>query len=110
MSYQENNDHEIFMKSVNAEIKEVKRAYEQAQKAYESVLKKFLIRNVTGKKDFKFFHDLALDDAVQFYSCESGSWAVDELDVLHSMVDDYYFWLQDGRYDAIDGGPLSESR
>lgn len=110
MSYVENNDHEIFMKSVNAEIKEVKRAYEQAQKAYESVLKKFLIRNVTGKKDFKYFHDEAKGDAIDFYNCEPGSWAVDELEILHFMVDHYYFWLQDGRYDAIDGEPLCESR
>lgn len=94
-----------FMKLVKDETHQVKKTYEQAKKAYETVLKNFLVNNVTGKKDFNFFHKIAKQDMIEFFDSERGPWAVEELEILEAMILDYIAWLRDSMLEIEDKVP-----
>jgi hypothetical protein len=95
-----NNDLKEFRKLLKAETSEKEKEYKQAKIAYEKVLKKSVISNITGRKNFKEIYQDSFDRARDCYQYERGDWAVDHLMTLEWMISDFEFWLEEGQYDT----------
>ena len=95
-----NNDLKEFRKLLKAETSEKEKEYKQAKIAYEKALKKSIISNITGRKNFKEMYQGSFDQARDCYQHERGDWAVDHLMTLEWMISDFEFWLEEGQYDT----------
>jgi hypothetical protein len=95
-----NNDLKEFRKLLKAGTSEKEKEYKQAKIAYEKALKKSVISNITGRKNFKEMYQGSFDQARDCYQYERGDWAVDHLMTLKWMIDDFEMWLEDGQFET----------
>ena len=91
-----------FRKLVKSEINQAQKSYEQAKKAYETVMKQFVIREISGKKEFKRYFDSTYEILCEDLSYECGSLIVNDLITLERIISDHDYWLEDGRFDEED--------
>lgn len=88
-----------FKKLVKSELDQVQKSYEQAKKAYESVMKQFVIREITGKNEFKRCFDFTHEILCEDFSYECGSLVVDDLLTFERIINDHEYWLEEGRFE-----------
>ena len=84
--------HDCFMAHLEESTLEVQKTFEQAQKAYESVLKNFITQNITGNDQFEFFYDEASIAVRESYAMDK--FVIDDLLILDWMIYDFQSFLK----------------
>ena len=87
---------------IQTETGKEKILYEQAKRAYEDSLKKFIIKNITGEDLFAETYKDAYVNACDLYDDLSGSEFVDELETLHIAITNHLCWIEVGQFDEMD--------
>lgn len=89
------NEFQLFQKAYKDEFEPASKRYEEALKEFEKSMKDFVIKHITGKKEFKKAYKNAFDDTRKAYEYECGSDMVDNKMTLESLIEDHLFWLEE---------------
>jgi hypothetical protein len=95
----ESIDLKQFKKLLKDETSDKEKEYKKAKLDYEKALKKSIILNITGRKNFKEIYQNSFERACDCYEYERGDWAVDHLMTLEWMISDFEYWLEEGQYE-----------
>ena len=99
-SIQITNEFKLFEKAYKDEFVTANKRYEKALKDFEKSMKDFVIKHITGKKDFKKYYKEAFVIVKMSIQDESDNDFVDNKSILEFLIDEHLFCLEEEQ-DAI---------
>lgn len=89
------NEFELFKKAYKDEYEPVAKRYQKALEEYQQSMKDFVIKNITGKKEFKKAYKENLKFVKEVYQHDSASDLVDDRIALEFFIDHHFDYLED---------------
>ncbi len=93
-------DSKEFRKRISDQIKPLEREYEEARRVYVVSLRKLVIDNITGKRDFKKMYQSALEEVRYQSAWDPEGCSIDEITVLYWMIGIHEEYLDELAEDA----------
>ncbi len=89
------NEFELFKKAYKDEFEPANKIFEKALKEYEKSMKDFVIKNITGKKEYNKAYKNNFKFVEDIYQYDSASDLVDDRIALEFFIDHHFDYLED---------------
>lgn len=95
-----NTDAKKFKKFLKSELGTVRKEYEEAKKHYEKSMKAFIVKNISGRKNFKEMYEFAYSWTSDYDSDQDAVETMKNITTLNRMIFDFIYWLEEEQFEC----------